>query len=94
MTFSVYSMQNKSRILLLTGIAVGMCGCNVEKLADQMEAHESHFPTGHQEARGGVSYSAKGRREIGRALCLPAGLQWQAPGWRRCALDPAAETFL
>ena len=48
------------RTCLMAGVALALFGCNVEKLANRMEAGESHFPSGRQEARGGVSYSASG----------------------------------
>ena len=35
-----------------------LCGCNIDKIANRMDG--PHFPTGHNDAAGGVAYFASG----------------------------------
>jgi hypothetical protein len=73
---SISTIRMPCRTMVLAGAALFLCGCNVQKIADFMEAHESHFPSGNQEARGGVSFIVEGSsREWSRTLstCRSSG---------------------
>jgi hypothetical protein len=54
----VFRFNIACRVLPVTAMMLALCSCNLDKLANQMEARESHFPSGHHEARGGVSYTS------------------------------------